>query len=155
MNKDPHSIVFTHYDQGKPALLGASDDPPVRLQINLTGSHELALVAVTLDHPIGVDCELIRPRPELLGIARRMFSRQVADTLEGTPESDRLDAFYAAWTALEAEVKADGRGLFQPRDPAAQRLATAHFLPQSGYMAAVAREQLPAPPLWGAFEWSG
>ena len=155
MNTLPQSIVLKTSEQGKPGLMGASANLPGRLEINLTGSHDLALVAVTLGYPIGVDCELIRPRPEFLGIARRMFSQQMVDTLEATPEPDRLDAFYAAWTALEANVKADGRGLFQPPDPAAPRLATAHFLPQSGYMAAVAGEQLPAAPLWGAYEWSG
>lgn len=155
LNMLPQSIVFETSERGKPALLGTPDAAPVRLEINLTGSHELALAAVTLDRPIGVDCELIRPRTELLGIARRMFSRQVVDALEGTPEPGRLEAFYAAWTALEAEVKADGRGLFRPRDAAAPRLTTAHFRPQSGYMAAVAREDLPAAPLWGAYELSG
>jgi 4'-phosphopantetheinyl transferase len=154
LKQSPQSIAFKISEQGKPALIGTPANPPVRLEINLTGSHDLALVALTLDCPIGVDCELIRPCQELLGIARRMFPGPVADALEGTPEPERLRAFIVAWTALEAEVKADGRGLFQPRDPTAPRLTTAHFVPQSGYMAAVAREQLPGTHLWGAYEWS-
>jgi 4'-phosphopantetheinyl transferase len=155
LKKQPQDIVFTISKQGKPSAFQSSDGLHQRVEFNLTGSHDLALVAVAPDRPIGVDCELIRPRRELLGIARRMFSRQVADALESTREPQRLDAFYAAWTALEAQVKADGRGLFRPRDPGPPRFSTAHFRPQSGYIAAVAGEQLPADHLWGGYEWSG
>jgi 4'-phosphopantetheinyl transferase len=155
LDQSPQSVVLETSERGKPAVAAQPSGAPVRLEINLTGSHDLALVAVTMDYPVGVDCELIRPRPGLLGIARQMFPRQVADALECTPDQDRLAAFYAAWTALEAEVKADGRGLFGPRDPAVPPCDTAHFLPQPGYLAAVAREWLPAAHLWGAYEWSG
>ncbi len=148
----PERIVFTTSGQGKPSLLQPPGAPPHRLRFNLTGSYDLALVAITRDRPVGVDCELIRPRQDFLGIARRMFSQQVADALEGTPEPNRLGAFYAAWTALEAQVKADGCGLFRPRGRGATRLTTAHFVPESGYVAAVARDQLPPPRLWGAYE---
>lgn len=154
LNESPQTIVFTKSEQGKPALLPAPSGSPPPLQFNLTGSHDLALLAISQDHPVGVDCEFIRPCRELLGIARRMFSRQVADALESTPEADRLDAFYAAWTALEAQVKADGQGLFRPRDPSALPLTTVHCMPQPGYVAAVARHRLPPPHLWRFMEWS-
>ena len=155
LNEAPHELVFIVSPHGKPSVRQLAAGPGRRVEFSLTGSHDLALAAVSLDHPIGVDCELIRPRPELIGIARRMFSQQVAEALETTPEPQRLDAFYAAWTALEAQVKAEGSGLFRPRDPAATPLMTAHFVPQSGYMAAVARERLPATALWQGYEWSG
>jgi 4'-phosphopantetheinyl transferase len=155
LRRSPQEIAFTVSKQGKPSVLQPAAGLGRRVEFSLTGSYDLAVVAVSLDRPIGVDCELIRPRPELIGIARRMFSQQVAEALEGMPGPQRLDAFYAAWTALEAQVKADGCGLFRPRDAAATPLTTAHVLPQSGYMAAVAREQLPATDLWQGYEWSG
>lgn len=154
LDQSPQTIVFSTSAQGKPSLFQPPAGLPERLGFNLTGSHDLALAAISLDLPVGVDCELIRPCPELLSIARRMFSPQVAQALERTPEPDRLEAFYAAWTALEAQVKADGRGLFRPREPNALPLATAHCLPQPGYIAALARHRLPPPRLWRAFEWS-
>jgi 4'-phosphopantetheinyl transferase len=154
LGQSPEDIAFTQRPQGKPALTASPN--PVRLEFNLTGSGDLALVAISLDLPVGVDCERVRPCRELLGIARRMFTPEIALALEATPEPDRLAGFYTAWTALEAEVKADGRGLFGPRDPgdlaADEMLAVAHCLPLQDYVAAVARADLPPIEQWGAFE---
>jgi 4'-phosphopantetheinyl transferase len=154
LHRSPQDLVFTALTHGKPALL-AADVHPAWPQFNLTGSGDLALVAVSAGHPVGVDCEQVRHRTGLDGIARRMFPPDVAEALAAIPEPQRLDAFYTAWTAMEAQVKADGGGLFRPRDPAAPPLTTAHCLPQPGYLAALARHRLPPPGLWGAFEWSG
>jgi 4'-phosphopantetheinyl transferase len=85
-----------------------------------------------------------------------MFSPQVAQALAETPEPERLDAFYTAWTALEGEVKADGRGLFGPRERGAatahRALRVAHFRPAPGFIAAVARADLPLVEQWGAHD---
>lgn len=146
----PAEIAFAQAANGKPALAACQN--PARLEFNLTGSGDLALLAISLEVPVGVDCEQIRPRRELLGVARRMFSLEVAQALAEAPESERLDAFHTAWTALEAEVKADGRGLFRPRDPgspgAGEVLGIAHFRPLPGYLAAVARQDLPPVEQW-------
>jgi 4'-phosphopantetheinyl transferase len=153
MSRRPYEIVFKLSETGKPSIVEPSPSLPQRIQFNLTGSRDLALVAVSVDYPVGVDCELIRPGPDFLGIARRMFPPRVADTLEGTPLESRPEVFYAAWTALEAEVKADGRGLFRAPEPSALPLTTAHCVPQPGYLAAVARHRLPPPSSWQGFEW--
>lgn len=156
LDRAPGDLAFIQGPQGKPALAGTADSPapPVRLEYNLTGSGDLALVAVSLNVPVGVDCEQIRPCRELLGVAQRMFSPELAQALAETPEPERLDAFYTAWTALEAEVKADGRGLFRPRDRSAvaapQPLSVTHFRPLPGFIAAVARHDLPPVEEWGA-----
>lgn len=155
LKQHPHAIVFKESERGKPEVAQTAAGLRRRIEFNLTGSHELALVAITLNLPIGVDCEFIRPRREILGIARRMFARQTVEALERTPEPQRLHAFYAEWTALEAQVKADGRGLFRPQDPTAPLLTTAHFSPQSGYVASVSRERLPAAHLWAGYAWPG
>jgi 4'-phosphopantetheinyl transferase len=154
LGQAPGDIAFTQGLQGKPAL--AAPPYPAQLEFNLTGSGDLTLVAISLDLPVGVDCERVRPCNELLGVARRMFSPEIAEALAETPEPNRLAAFYTAWTALEAEVKADGRGLFQPRVPgdlaADQMLAVAHCLPLPDYVAAVARTDLPLVEQWGTFD---
>lgn len=154
LGQPPGDIAFTQGPQGKPAL--AAPPHPARLEFNLTGSGDLALAAISLSRPVGIDCEWVRPRRELLGVARRVFAPEVALALAETPVPDRLEPFYTAWTAMEAVVKADGRGLFQPRDPrglaADQVLAVAHCLPLPGYIAAVARADLPPVEQWGSFE---
>lgn len=155
LRQDPQDIVFRFSDLGKPSVEQGGREPSARIEFNLSGSHDLALVAVRLGRPVGVDCELIRPRREILGIARRMFSPAVAQTLEDLPAHQRIEGFYAAWTTLEAQVKADGRGLFRPRGPVAAHLTTAQFRPAEGYLGAAAAEQLPGPDRWACYEWSG
>jgi 4'-phosphopantetheinyl transferase len=118
----PEKLVFLRGHVGKPYI----EDTP--LHFNLTTSADLALVGVSLDIPLGIDCE------------------QVA-----APEPERHERFYLAWTALEADVKADGRGLFrQPIDPAAAPPEVRHCIPESGFVAAVARAHLPAVAEWRA-----
>jgi 4'-phosphopantetheinyl transferase len=154
LSQAPGDIAFVQGPQGKPAL--AASPHLARLEFNLTGSGDLALAVISMSRPVGVDCERVRPCRELLGIARRMFTPEIVLALAETPVPDQLGAFYAAWTALEAEVKADGRGLFRPRDPGDQGagpvLDVAHCLPLPNYIAAVARTDLPPVEHWGAFE---
>lgn len=154
LKQKPQHIVFGKSSTGKPGLTRDHLWQDTRLEFNLTGSHDLALVAVSSGYPVGVDCEHIAPRRETMAVARRMFPADVVRALEAAPEDERLDGFFAAWTALEAEVKADGRGLFHPPDPLAPALDIAQFAPQPGYIAAVARQHLPPADAWESFAWS-
>jgi len=136
LGEAPSTIGFLVGTQGKPHLTG--DPPP--LHFNLTTAAGLALVGVARTRPLGVDCEHLAARGDLAGIARRMFPPEVAEAVLTTPEPHRLERFYRAWTALEAEVKADGRGLHHRRqglDPDAAP-AIHHCIPEAGYIAAVA-----------------
>jgi 4'-phosphopantetheinyl transferase len=146
ININPNSIEFLYGDQGKPRLAHRAGQP---LEFNLTTSANLALVAVTRDCAVGVDCEWIRPRRELERIASRVFDPQALRALELAPEQDRLEIFYNAWTALEASVKADGRGLFRRRNmPPMAALDIVHCIPGEGFIAAVAGEGLPPSSGW-------
>jgi 4'-phosphopantetheinyl transferase len=114
------------------------------VQFNLTTSDDLALAAISRDLPVGIDCEQLRSRPGLDAIARRMFPPEEAKRIAEAPEDERLLRFTLAWTALEAGVKADGRGLFRRRDhPPMPALRIVHCTPQEGFVAAVARAELP------------
>jgi len=145
LNLSPQHIVFSYGSVGKPTL--AKD--PTGIQFNLTTSADLALMAVCRDLPVGIDCEQLRPRSELESIARRMFSPEEIERIAAAPEGERARLFTLAWTGLEARVKADGRGLFRRRDlPPMPRLEVAHCLPQQGFIAAVARAELPGVPEW-------
>ncbi|NCA69665.1 MAG: 4'-phosphopantetheinyl transferase superfamily protein [Sphingobacteriia bacterium] len=151
LERDPAALRFVRGTTGKPAL------PPDwgELRFNLTTSGDLALVAVATGHgaaaEIGIDCEYLRPRTDLERIAARMFAPAVADAIRRAPPAQRLDRFYQAWTALEADVKTDGRGLFRARPPMARAPMIQHFIPERGYIGAVARTWLPPLAGWSTF----
>ena len=146
----PGSIDYRYGPAGKPGLPGTS----AWLEFNLTTTGDLALVAVSRELALGVDCEWIRPRRGLDGIARRMFSPEEADALAATPESERLAAFCRSWTALEADAKWDGRGLFRQRPAGTPGPEIRHLIPEPGYVAAVARAALPPTADWATLELS-
>jgi len=117
----------------------------------MTTSDDLALVAISPQRPVGIDCEQIRPRRELTSLARRMFSAEEAERIAAAGSEERLDLFYRAWTAMEARVKADGRGLFRREDPPETGVPeVVHFIPADGFIAAVACAGLPSPGDWRA-----
>ena len=148
LDVEPAAVAFRYGPAGKPELAMADG----RLRFNLTGTGELALLAVGLDLPVGVDCEWLRARPNAPAIARRMFTPAVVAALDELPTPRRLLAFYLHWTALEARVKADGRGLARHRDADLPGLGVGHALVHGdaadGCVCAVARQQLPAPKSW-------
>lgn len=140
----PAAIGFRYGDAGKPVLEGASG-----LEFNLTTSGELALVALSLGTPVGVDCERIGDRGDILAIASRMFTPEQASRIAAAPPEDRLGQFHIAWTALEADVKADGCGLSGQDRPAARSTRRIeHCVPAPGFIAALARERLPPVEDW-------
>lgn len=147
----PAEIAFGHGPRGKPHLAGAGEDAGA-LQFNLTTTGELAVVAVARGAPLGVDCERVRPRTSLDAIARRMLPAAVVEALAALPAAARLEQFHLAWTALEADVKADGRGLARRREPLTAPPGIGHCLAAPGYIAAVARIGLAPPPTWTGLE---
>ncbi len=152
LHTPPQAIDFGYGPAGKPSLHGALHT----LSFNLSTSGDLALVGLSAgsgpESELGVDCEWIRPRMDHQAIAARMFAPERAQELAATPEPERLSAFYRAWTALEADAKADGRGLFRPRPPGTCRPMIAHCIPEPGYVAAVARVNLPLVSDWLTFD---
>jgi 4'-phosphopantetheinyl transferase len=156
--QDAASISLAYEPNGKPYLASPS---ATGIHFNVSHSGDLALIAVTLGHEIGVDVECVRPREAIASLAARYFAAAEADQLLALPESDRLQAFLACWTRKEAIVKAVGRGLalgldrFQvtllpgqmPRllgmngdAHAGRQWSLFHLDPAPGYIAAVALE---------------
>lgn len=149
LNKEPSAIDFAIGSSGKPKLADAQSG----LEFNLTTSGDLALVAVSLGYPVGVDCERIREQRDLIAISRRMFEAGEAERIAGTPGGERATRFFRSWTALEAGVKADGRGLARRKEVSPLGpLRIAHCVPEPGFLAAVAREKLPAVSDWATLE---
>jgi 4'-phosphopantetheinyl transferase len=124
---------------GKPHLVGGSD-----LDFSLSHSGELALVAVGCGRRVGADVERVRPRTDVLAIARGSLSareRQAVESL-GTDEA-RRGAFFRCWTRKEAYLKGLGVGLAGglDTDPEEARGWQICSLPAPpGYVAALAAE---------------
>lgn len=148
----PAEIEFCHGPAGKPYLQTDS----LSLSFNLSTTGDLALIGVRLgagpERELGVDCEQIRPRVDIFGVAERMMDAQIVEELRATPEPNRLERFYRAWTALEADAKCDGRGLFRQRALEAEPPVVMSFIPEEGYIASVASPRLPLERHWRAFE---
>ena len=146
------SLSFRYGPAGKPAIDCAGSAP----EFNLTTAGDLALLAVSATQPVGIDCELDRMRSDLLGVAARMFTADAIASLTELSDAARQRTFYLHWTALEARVKADGRGLARYREPAPLGLSVAHALAGevAGQVAvcAVARQALPTPDQWHALQ---
>jgi 4'-phosphopantetheinyl transferase len=121
-------LEFALHEHGKPHLPLSPE-----LRFNLSHSHELALVAVTLDYEVGVDIERLRPLPRFVALADRFFPPS-----EPRP-TDEID-FFRHWTRVEAILKARGVGLYgASTDPEGEWTIEEVPVPE-GFAAAVAAE---------------
>jgi 4'-phosphopantetheinyl transferase len=94
-------------DHGKPHLSGSS-----RLDFSLAHSDQLALIAVARGRLVGADVERVRPRTDVLAVARHAFSPAERLEIESrTTDDERREAFFRCWTRKEAYLKARGVGL--------------------------------------------
>ncbi|MBN1451243.1 MAG: 4'-phosphopantetheinyl transferase superfamily protein [Anaerolineales bacterium] len=107
---EPSQLNFSANDYGKPALNGHE------LEFNLSHSGDLALIAVSRGHKVGVDVERIRTDVEHDSIASRYFSPNEVSELAVVPPDQREIAFFNCWTRKEAYIKAQGLGLSLPLD---------------------------------------
>jgi 4'-phosphopantetheinyl transferase len=103
------------------------------LQFNLSHSHDLALVAVAVHTPVGVDVEIVRPIPEAPRLARRVLPPEEAGLVEMQP-----DQFLRVWTRREAWLKAEGIGLPGLRRPRPADWRILDLDPLPGYVGALA-----------------
>ncbi|MDO8953597.1 MAG: 4'-phosphopantetheinyl transferase superfamily protein [Gammaproteobacteria bacterium] len=108
----PKAIEFRYLEYGKPELL---QNTSPALQFNVSHSDAMALYALTLEHSIGVDIEMIKPCNEL-ELAKRFFAQDEYKALHALSAKDRTNAFFQIWTLKEAFIKALGTGLFQALD---------------------------------------
>lgn len=111
---DPGHVTFQYSSRGKPELEQPTQDHVLRF--NLSDSSDWALLGVTLDHPIGVDIEHLRPLPDADTLARDYFSSLEHEKYRSIAPMERLAGFYNCWTRKEAWLKARGDGLSVPLD---------------------------------------
>lgn len=108
LNLPPSQLEFIYSDRGKPSL---SVDIPGSLSFNLSHSNGLALYAVTSTSSIGIDIEYLRPMSDAVQLAKRFFSPREYEAIARLSPPEQQGAFFKAWTAKEAYLKATGIGL--------------------------------------------
>lgn len=101
---DPQALKFSYEPGGKPFL-------EERLQFNLAHSEDLALIAVTLDRPVGIDVEAIRSIENLEALTERFFTSNEYEAICRAQIEARSGLFFRYWTCKEAILKATGAGL--------------------------------------------
>ena len=109
---DPAGLRFDYGDRGKPRLASGQSD--VQWHFNLSHSGDVAMLAVLPGLQVGVDVEALRPMRSRDALVRRWFSVAENTAYFALPVAQQEAAFFAAWTAKEALVKALGQGLHFP-----------------------------------------
>lgn len=107
---ESRQLEFSVDGYGKPSL------PGHEIEFNLSHSGSYALVAVSRQHRLGVDLELIRNDVEIESLATRFFSPTEVTELMALPLEQRPLGFFNCWTRKEAYIKAQGLGLSLPLD---------------------------------------
>ncbi|WP_456405155.1 4'-phosphopantetheinyl transferase family protein [Thiolapillus sp.] len=140
LDQPPDTLRFIVADGGKPEL----EHRP--LQFNLSHSHELGLLGISRQLPVGVDLEKFRNPKYSSSIARRMFSVDIQRQLSLLNGDARQHLFFRQWTAMEARQKALGRGIFETR-AATESMHCQHFIAEEGFIGAIATESSHEKPL--------
>jgi len=109
----PNKWEFDSNAYGKPNV--DCDLNGHRLDFNLSHSNGLIICAFRLDHPVGVDIEVIRLlEDDWVDIARTCFSPREVIELMSHRKDDIPRRFTQYWTLKEAFIKAVGTGLSMP-----------------------------------------
>lgn len=104
--RDPRELHFRTAEHGKPRL-----DFEGAPHFNLSHSDAVAIVAVCPERDVGADIEVHNDRTEVERLAARFFSSEESATLARLEPAERRVCFFDLWSAKEAVLKCDGRGL--------------------------------------------
>ena len=102
-------IIFSSNDKGKPAL--DKQTHHTNIHFNLSHSNNIALLAICLNHEIGVDIEYLDRKNDWKGIIKRFYTPAEQADIFKLPENQQQNAFFQMWTRKEAYMKALGLGL--------------------------------------------
>jgi 4'-phosphopantetheinyl transferase len=110
----PSEVRFVYGSNGKPSL-----DPqihPAKIEFNVARSQDLALFAIALGVPVGVDVETASSRVRTDQVPKNLFSTAQLQRYAKLREAQKIDFLLRCWTRKEALVKAIGKGLAWPLD---------------------------------------
>jgi 4'-phosphopantetheinyl transferase len=109
----PDACVFSFNQYGKPSLRSAPTE--AALEFNISHTHGVAAIAVTVGREIGIDVEDVT-RTTIEVDVFQTFSPSEITALQAIPEAERPCRFFDYWTLKEAYIKARGMGLSLPLD---------------------------------------
>lgn len=101
------ALPFARSARGRPSL-GA---PHAGVDVSWSHSGDGLLMAFGEGVQLGVDLEILRPRPHALALAQRFFTVREAAHLAALSGTAQEHAFTRLWCAKEAVLKAHGHGL--------------------------------------------
>jgi 4'-phosphopantetheinyl transferase len=104
--------------KGKPYLIRASSP----ITFNLSHSHDVAVLAIGLQHAVGVDIETLTRKRSMQEIAKRYFHPSEVAHLTSLSDAAQSRYFFQLWTLKEAFLKATGDGIAGGLDKTAFRL---------------------------------
>lgn len=126
LNQSPTMQQFSYGEHGRPSL----NPNPAQLDFNLSHCRSNALLGISSTSRIGVDIEQLRPRKNLLAIAKKQFGEQQYQLLSAMDETDRIRHFFELWTRMEAQLKARGGSIFgNPNQPSPEGETSTYLLP--------------------------
>jgi len=109
----PEKINFHYENYGKPSIPGG-------WQFNVSHSRDLAAIAISRFHPVGIDLERIDPLFPRDEVAAEILDPVELRDLTALPATKQPDRFFQLWTLKEALLKAVGGGF--SLDPRAIRI---------------------------------
>lgn len=132
----PSEVELEYGPQGKPRL--SRRMPGRELHFGASRSEDLAVIALSVKHEVGVDIEAVRPVPEADDIAALCFSVPEYESYRALDAEDKPEGFLRRWTRLEALAKALGCGLGCSFSADEQDWTVHSFVPKPGYIGTVA-----------------
>lgn len=109
LDAPPEQIRWRLGPHGKPELSGRWTG----VQVNVSCSEDLALLAVTDRRPVGVDVQARPARLDAIRISARFFPATEARFIAAGDPGEQADRFTTLWARKEACVKAAGGRLTQ------------------------------------------
>jgi len=109
LDVDAATLIFARTHHGKPYLTPRANGP--HLEFSVSRSSNCCMLAVQLDHSIGIDVEKVRDLPQAIDIVQSYFTPAESRALSALRGAARRDAFFALWTHKEATVKGLGISL--------------------------------------------
>jgi 4'-phosphopantetheinyl transferase len=115
VNTPPSDWRFAANEYGRPHIADAQG-LAARIHFNISHTHSLIAVAVSLQGTLGVDTENVARRPSVVHLADHYFADAEKAALQSLPFSLQPFRFFEYWTLKESYIKARGMGLSIPLD---------------------------------------
>jgi len=132
----PATIAYALQTHGKPVLAAPHTH---QLHFSLARRDGWCAIALSRNHPVGVDIEQVYELPEMDDVAALYFSAQDCKALKLLNGSAKRKQFFELWTALEAMGKRLGLGLTEAGEASENRSArVSHDYLETGWLVAVA-----------------